>query len=452
MDEREALRQLSVDELIGIILDLQAKVKALEERLSRRPKTPDNSSIPSGQQPKANRAKKKRAKRGPKAGHQGTSRTKAEPDVVVEVRVETCAACGADLRGVVQQVVGSSPGMDLPPVRRVGIEAHRCTVCCPVCGQQQTADYPAGLEAERVLGPRLEAVVHYLHLAHPLSYVRVQDILHDLFGLDIRLGALGNASRRARDIFATAAQTLLDDVRTSGVIGSDETGARIDGQNVWLWVVQTSASAYYTIAPTRGAVVLDTLMGDARPTVWVSDLAKAQLKQPSVLQHICLAHQIRDLQYAIDRHRCAWAYRFQALLERAIRLGHQRDRIPPPAYGQQVVAIERRCEASLEQVPRSPESQNLHQRFLLHRDHLFTFLSVPGVPPTNNASEQALRNSVIYRKVTGGFRSDGGASAYANVASVLETARRRGQHVLGTLLSLLARPFDLSLAFAPPGE
>lgn len=452
MDERKALRQLSIDELVEIIVELQAKVKQLEDQHKRPPKTPDNSSIPSGQSRKANRPKRKRAKRGPKEGHPGTSRTKTEPDVVVEVRVETCGSCGADLRDVEQPIIGSSQVVELPPVRPVVIEARRCAATCPVCGQAQTADYPAGLETERVFGPRLEAVVHYLHLAHPLSYVRVQNILHDLYGLDISLGGLVNTVRRASDTFRAAAQTILDDVRISGVIGSDETGARIDGQTAWLWVVQTDSSAYYTIAPTRGAIVLDTLMADALPTVWVSDLAKAQLKQPAVLRQICLAHQIRDLQYAIDAQRCAWAYRFQALLFRAMRLGRQRDTIPPHDYGRQVIAVEHACDALLGQVPHSPESHNLRQRFLLHRDHLFTFLAVPGVPPTNNASEQALRNSVIYRKVTGGFRSDWGAAAYANVASVLETARRRGQDFLDTLLSLLTKPFDLSLAFIPPGE
>lgn len=447
MDERKALRQLSIDELVEIIVELQAKVKQLEDQPKRPPKTPRNSSIPSGQSRKGKRQKKQPAKRGPKEGHIGTSRTQAKPDVVLELRVEQCEACGADLREVEQPVVGSSQVVDLPPMRPVVIEARRCAAHCPACGHEQAAEYPAGLEAERVFGPRLEAVVHYLHLAHPLSYVRVQDILHDLYGLDISLGALVNAVRRGRDTFRAAAQTILDDVRTSGVIGSDETGARIDGQTAWLWVVQTDSSAYYTIAPTRGAVVLDRLMGDALPTVWVSDLAKAQLKQPAVLRQICLAHQTRDLQYAIDAQRCTWAYRFQALLFRAMRLGKRRETIPPHEYGRQVIAIEHACDALLEQVPRSPESQTLRQRFLLHRQHLFTFLVVPNVPPTNNASEQALRNSVIYRKVTGGFRSEWGASAYANVVSVLETARRRGQDFLNTLLSLLTQPFDLSLSF-----
>jgi len=208
----------------------------------------------------------------------------------------------------------------------------------------------------------------------------------------------------------------------------------------------------YTIEPTRGAVVLETLMGHAIPTVWVSDLAKAQLKQRAILCQICLAHQTRDRQYAIDADRCAWAYHFQALLFRAQRLGKQRDTMPPHEYGRNVVAIERACDAVLDQVPRSSDSQNLRRRFLLHRDPLFTFLVVPNLPPTNNASEQALRNSVIYRKVTGGFRSDWGAAAYANVVSVIETARRRGQNLLDTLLSLLTPPLDLSLSFTAQGE
>lgn len=452
MNERDALKQLSNDELVEIIVALQAKVKELEDRLNRPPKTPRNSSTPSGQSRKANRQKKPQAKRGPKEGHSGRSRTQSEPDITVELRVEQCAACGANLRHVPQTIIGSSQVVELPPVRPVVIEARRCAVECPVCGQSQSAVYPAGLEPERVFGPRLEASAHYLHLAHPLSYVRTQDILGDLFGLDISLGALVNVVKRASATFEDAAQTILEDIRASHVIGSDETGARIDGQTAWLWTLQTPTSAYYTIAPTRGAVVLETLMGDVVPTVWVSDLAKAQLKQPALLRQICLAHQTRDLQYAIDADRCAWAYRFQALLFRAQRLGKQRDAMPPHAYGRQVVAVERACDALLDQVPRSPGSQNLRRRFLLHRDHLFTFLVVPDVPPTNNASEQALRNSVIYRKVTGGFRSDWGASAYANVVSVIETARRRGQNLLDTLLSLLTPPLDLSLSFAPRGE
>lgn len=450
MDEREALLQLSKEELVAIILDLQHQVQALRDTMGRPPRTPTNSSLPPSQGRQANRRRgQSGAKGGARAGHEGKSRRKVEADVVVELRVEGCNQCGADLGQVQQRVVGSSQVVEIPPVAPVVIEARRYAACCPHCGSQQTAPYPEGMEAERVFGPRLEALVHYLHLAHPLGYARVQRLLRDLFGLDISLGALVNAVRRAQKPFAQAAHTILETIRASPVIGSDETGERVAGQNAWLWVVQTPDSAYYTIAPTRGARVLEAVMGKVCPTVWVSDLAKAQLKQPALYRQVCLAHQTRDLQYAIDADRCAWAYRVQALLWRAERLGQRRDQMPPHHYGRQVRAVEHALDALLTQVPRSAWSQNLRRRFLEHRQHLFPFLYLPNVPPTNNASEQALRNAVIYRKVTGGFRSAWGATAYANVISVLETARRRGQDILHTLMGLLTKPFDLSLSFAP---
>jgi transposase len=122
------------------------------------------------------------------------------------LRVEQCTACGADLRTVPQTVIGSSQVIELPPVRPVVIEAHRYAVDCPVCGQPQSADYPMGLEPERVFGPRLEAGAHYLHRAHPLSYVRTQDIVRSLFGLDVSLGALVNVVKRASGTFHAAAR------------------------------------------------------------------------------------------------------------------------------------------------------------------------------------------------------------------------------------------------------
>jgi transposase len=240
----------------------------------------------------------------------------------------------------------------------------------------------------------------------------------------------------------------LQEVRECEIIGSDETGARVDGENQWLWVVQTRDSAYFTIAPHRSGAVLAEIMAGRRPVVWISDLFSSQLTQETIFRQICLPHQIRDLQYAVDMHRCAWAYRLRALLQRAMRLGKQRDAIPPHEYGRQTRVIEHSCDALLAHIPASTDSQRLHQRLHKHRQHLFTFFYIPNVPATNNASEQALRNAVIYRKVTGGFRSDWGAAAYAHFASVIETARRRGQDVFQTILALLASPLDLSIAFS----
>lgn len=66
------------------------------------------------------------------------------------------------------------------------------------------------------------------------------------------------------------------------------------------------------------------------------------------------------------------------------------------------------------------------------------FITQRELPSTNNGSEQALRPGVTYRKVTNGFRSEWGADHYADVRSILETARRRGIGLLAAIRQTLA--------------
>ena len=94
--------------------------------------------------------------------------------------------------------------------------------------------------------------------------------------------------------------------------------------------------------------------------------------------------------------------------------------------------------------------QRLRKRYVKHRAALFTFLQRADVPPDNNACERVLRHGVVHRKVSGGFRSDWGAQTFATVATVLQTAQKRGQDALTTLHSLLGPPLDLNLLPQPP--
>jgi len=404
--------------------------------------------VPSGQSRKAKKLPKPKAKRGPKAGHPGQSRRRSEVDEVIECRVAVCADCGQDLSTVPQRPVGSRQVVDIPPIRPVVREAHRYAVTCPCCGKVQSADYPVGFERGRMFGDNLERLALYLHHAHPLSYQRVQHIFRDLFGLKVSAGGLVNAVKRGQETLQAAAESIRQQVKQAAVVGSDETGVRVAGENRWQWVFQTPQWVYMRMHRRRAAAVIKAVMEEAEPVAWVSDLASAQLHHPADELQICLAHQVRDLQYPIDAYRCRWAYQVQHLLYRAMRLAKWRDRLSPAHYHLQVAAVEQQLDTLLNQYPDPPDSQRLRRRYLTHRHALFVFLYRRGVPPTNNASEQALRNSVIYRKVTGGFRTDWGADLYAHVISILETTRRQGRDFLEVLTAVLAG----QAAFTPLGE
>jgi hypothetical protein len=79
------------------------------------------------------------------------------------------------------------------------------------------------------------------------------------------------------------------------------------------------------------------------------------------------------------------------------------------------------------------------------RDKLFVCLQRQDVEPTNNSSERDLRNSVIHDKVTGGYRSRGGAEQGAIFASLLTTARKLSHNAYARLCSI-AGPSPLEAA------
>lgn len=449
--ERSDLEQLDKPELLTIILELRAvverlqqenealqkRVSELEKELDQPGKTPENSSVPPALGRKPN---KKAGTGGAKKGHLGRSRKRVKPDVIIECQVEHCPDCGTDLSEQDHHFLGRSQVIEIPPVEPVVVEAERYGCRCPECGRYHKADYPSGLEPQRVFGRRLETIVTYLHHLHHLSYGRLQTVLAILFGLSISIGALTNLVKRSADRLKPTAETIRDEIRQAAVVGSDETGARVNGQNQWQWVFVTDEATYHLISDSRGSAVIDQVMGDAVPLVWVRDLFSAQGKAQATFHQICHAHQLRDLQFVIDAEGSAWAYRFQSLLLRSQRLHQLRPDLPANRFKLAVAQIEADCDRLLGETLTGTEALRLQRRYLKHRSSLFVFLHQPNVPFDNNAAERALRNSVIHRKVSGGFRSQSGADAHAIVASIADTARKRQQDVFSVLQSLIGQP------------
>lgn len=442
----QELQQLSKPQLIEIILNLQARLAELEtlvKRLTQPPKDASNSSTPPSQTRQPNRpASQPKQKHGPKPGHQGRSRQRQKPEVIVECRASACDHCGGPLPQSGGRLLGTSQVVELPPVRPVVTEARRYQATCPNCGRQQAGQYPPGWEAQRVFGPRLEAVVCYCHHVQHVSYERLAGLLDALLGVALSQGAIANIIARAAVRLHPQAEAILDQVRTSPVIGSDETGARVAGRNQWQWVFETPQASYHVIAASRAAQVIEDVMGEAVAQVWVSDCFSAQLKAPAKARQLCHAHQLRDLQYAVDAERSAFADRMQRLLLRAQRLAKHRAELPPQVFARQVAHLESSCDQLLTHTAGGGNGRRLQKRYRKHRAALFTFLYRPDVPPDNNACERALRKSVIHRKVSGGFRSKWGAAAFATMATVIETACKQGQNALTAL--------DAQLAPAPP--
>lgn len=450
---RANLERLPPGQLIDLILALQARneqlaarVAELETRLAQPAKTATNSSVPpaQGYKPKRKPPTNGPRKRGPKAGHPGTTWVPASPDMQVVAKVGQCPDCGQELGALPQEVVARRQLVDLPPIEPVVVEAQICQVTCPGCGHRAKAAFPAAFTAPQTFGPMIQALVTYLHEVHHVPYGRLQQVLAEVFGLKISAGSVVNLVRRTGSALQPTAEAIRREVIQSQVIASDETGARVDGANQWQWVFRTPQASYYVIVPSRSSQVIADGLGEARPQVWISDLWSAQQKAPAAQFQLCHAHQLRDLEYAKDCGDRVFAPAMQALLRRSEALARRREKLSPAAFATQRQMIDRQCDELLATDTAHPEGQKLQRRYRRHRDKLFVFLERPDVPYDNNGSERDLRNSVIHRKVTGGFRSPWAPQTFATLTTVIETAKKRGHGVFETLLGGIGRVLPAS--------
>jgi transposase len=443
--KREQLEALSKEQLIDLLLALQQELRELRARiddLTQPPPTSRNSSQAPSRDQKANRAEpRKAAKRGAAQGHVRMMRALVEaPDRVIAVRASRCA-CGADVSAVPADYLVRRQVTELPEVKPVVIETQQHVVTCPCCGRQVRGELPVGLEAERAFGPRLEATTTYLQHQQHLSYARTREAMHELFSVEVSEGGLACIQARAGDTAQAQVAEIQATVRASEVVGSDETGARVDGHTQWEWTFCAAQAVLHVIRPSRGIDVITDVMGDAVARTWVSDCWSPQLRAPAEKRQLCLAHQIRNLQGLIERcPHLHWARELQALFREAIHLHHRRAALTARGFARRVAQIERALARLIDRRVHTPLARALLKRYRKHRDHLLVFLRDPTVPPHNNDAERALRGSVVHRKVTGGFRSDWGAQAYAALASVIDTAKLHGQRAFEALLGLFGSP------------
>jgi transposase len=420
------------------------QIRALEEELAqfRRPaKTPANSSMPPSRGQRANRVAGRRRKPGPKRGHVGVSRVRSVPDVVIECRPSTCAGCGEALPQLGGRRVGRSQVVELPPVRPVVIEGRQYAVTCAHCGVQTTGTYPAGLEPRRTFGPRIEALLSYLHERQHVGHERLVEICRDVFGLAISRGGVENALQRLVERARPAYAAIRETVRGSPVINSDETGARVAGRTHYHWVFQTPVASYHVIAASRGGDVIEAFLQGVEPEVWGSDLWAPQMLTRAGAHQVCMSHQERDLTFAVEAdtgEARLWAIGLRHVFGRAIRLHHERGQVTAETFARRRLLIENATDRLVfdRYVAPKTEAARLQQRYRLHRECLYVFLHRDDVEPTNNSSERDLRPSVIHRKVIGAFRSAWGAAASAIRSSILATARKQGQSLFDAFLAI----------------
>jgi transposase len=330
---------------------------------------------------------------------------------------------------------------EVPAVKAHITEYQFPNVVCGHCGEATRRPLPEEIAGQ--FGPQLTALIAYLTVVCRLPRRLVEAMLGDVLGIEISLGSTQKAWEEVSQAVQPAVDQLQKQLPDQAVLNVDETGWRTGGDKRWIWVLVASQFAFYIVAAHRNTEVLVSLLGQIFRGILCSDRLPVYLKYHRGKMQLCWAHLKRALQGLLD-HPQGWeAQRFArdalAQYARLFRLWWK-FRAGLIDRGQ-LIARSKRIKSKFRSLAldywdsRDREVANLANAFGEHLERLFTFLEEPGVEPTNNVSEQALRTAVQWRKISFGNRSRKGEIATGRLLTVAQTCRMRRQHVLGYLTS-----------------
>lgn len=425
---------------------LTAENADLKERLSRyeNPKNSRNSSIPPSKdenRPLKTKSlrKKSNKKPGGQSGHKGNTLQMTEnPDHIIDHIPCYCGKCGTDLSDLPYEQVGQRQVVDIPPIQPEYTE-HRIYRKQCTCGHTTCGTYPAEALSRISYGPVVESLVGYMHTRQYLPFLRMKELFNDVLNLSVSEGGLHGIIDRLTKRAIPAYEKLRDQIAKSKVVGADETGAKVDGKKIWMWTWQNPTLTFIVASPNRGFATIEENFPKGFPnSILVSDCWKSHFKSGAWQHQICMAHLLRELNYFHDRYKSPWAKKCKKILVHALKIkaqmepGDYLNHHPPRS------SVESDMNALLAEATdaKHKEVATFKKRLTKYRDHLFTFLYHPEVPPDNNGSERAIRNVKVKQKISGQFKSMEGADRFAILRSVIDTAIKNRQNVLNSLRCL----------------
>jgi len=430
------------------LAQLQAELAALKKNSSNSSKPPSSDFI---KKPNDKPADGSKRKRGGQPNHPRHERAPFADDDVNYTDL-FCFAC-PDCHGPVvpsEQPPKVLQQLDLiMPTEMISVVGFRSHACwCANCQQVHYAAMdPAALRAGLV-GPNLTALIAYLKGTCHCSYSTIRTFIQDLFHIKLSDGLLvkiiGKVSASLEQVYRELAFCLPNEP----FLNIDETGHKDYKTQMWTWCFRASLYTLFKIDASRGSDVLFEMLGREFDGVMGCDYFSAYrkyMKDCNVLVQFCLAHFLRDVRFLVDhpnpRNR-AYGRRLLQCLREMFGVIHDRDQ-----YTQQEFEIHLQNAGdtlgaeAVWRVPNTKEARNLANRFEKHGESYLRFITTPGIQPTNNLAEQAIRFVVIDRKVTQGTRGENGQRWLERIWTVIATCRQTGRSVFTFLQESLSAYF-----------
>jgi len=443
-------------DLTNTIKSLQAQIKVLETKVAKLSKNSSNSSKPPSSditKPKSNKKEKKRKRKiGGQPGHKRHERSLFSEEQIDKFHPYILPAC-PDCHGEVSIMDGKPRVIQQVELTEVPLirEQHRSyPVWCPTCNKIHYMPFPPEVYKEGLFKERLTALVAYMKNVCHASFSTIRKYIRDVLGEKVSRGYLRKVIEKVSLSLEAPYNELIDRLPLETIVNVDETGHKENGDKFWTWVFKAELYVLFKIDKSRGSKVLIDVLGKEFNGVLGCDYFSAYrkyMKDFNVSVQFCIAHLIRDIRFLTtltDPETKAYGQKLLNEVKNMFKLIHDRGSMTTGAFSSALEhAKDQIIMAALSNVPskvdkngkeEKREAQNMANRFRLHGKAYFQFITTPGMEPTNNVAEQAIRFVVIDRHVTQGTRSVRGRQSNERLWTVIATCSLQGRSAFNFIL------------------
>ena len=433
-----------IEQLHATIADLQTRMAELE---SKHAKNSTNSSLPpSAEHPHAKPVRhtpKSPRRSGGQPGHAKHQRPLLPTEQcqqVIPCLPPTCRRCAAPLSGTDPQPLRHQV-WELPEIKPSVTEYQRHRLTCR-CGTVTCGILPAGVPTGQA-GPRLIAFSALLMSCFRQSKRRAALFLSMILNQPACPGWMVSLQKLAAEAVQPAYDELVRQLPQQDVLYIDESPTKEGKTKSWIWTFVAATFTLFATRTSRAADILDEWLGKAYTGVIHCDRARMYWSFGRL--QWCWAHLKRDFQGLIDS-RCHTARRLGHDLMRPTKelftlWQKVRDgTLSRTTFVEQMKPIRAEVESLLLRGYFNARVSGFCKGLWEHRQNLWTFMEVEGVEPTNNAAEQALRQAVIWRKLSFGTQSAAGSRFVERLLTVVETCRRQKKNVLSWMVEAVEAP------------
>jgi len=440
----EDLDKLSHTELLKYVRDIH---KNAEQK--KPPKNSTNSSIaPSSEiiKKKKNQSLRKKSDKsnGGQVGHKGTTLKQTDtPDEIIDIKysINTCKRCNYDLSKTIAKLKEKRQvlDLDLKSIKKQIKQYQSYSKICTHCGyDNHDNSYPALVTPNISYGKTIIAIVNYLSVVQYLPYNRIVSLLQNIFNISISQGTVDNLLKKASKLSKKELDKITSNLEFSNLIGIDETSCKINGDKHWYWTFQNDTTTFIAMDKSRGSkVITNNFPNGFKNATVVHDNYSGYSKLNCKDEQLCLAHKLRDLNYAIECDDTIVMKQIKDLLNESM-LAHKLD-LTQQSRDILKTQYQQRLDLLLTaNIFGYKETTKQIKSLKKAKDKIFTFFNNENIPPDNNGSERAIRNIKVKSKVSQQFKSSQGAIDYANIRSIIDTSRKRGLNEFESLSTVIS--------------